>query len=360
MYEAYDAQSLVRIGRRQIKLSMKISIVIPIYNVSAYVESCLESVRKQSYKDLEIILVDDCGTDNSMDVIREYLRVHNLVEVRIIHHTSNLGLSAARNTGLEAATGDYVYFLDSDDELMDGCLSEMVASLNNQRYDFVIGNYEVSGSDKEYPALTLPEGAILGNKEIMHSYAEGRWYMMAWNKLCRRDFLLSNDLYFEEGVLHEDVIWSFKLSCKANSMFVVQKPTYKYNIRTASIMTGTSIERDVIQYMKAFEAMTKFLADEGRQTAKDEYAILEGRKSTLLFSLLQRNEIDLYNKCYPYLHKMSLISPWTAFKGKTIGVKYLLRDLHYALPATLGKIYKRLFFNMCYKWRGKPIEGALW
>ena len=125
-------------------------------------------------------------------------------------------------------------------------------------------------------------------------------------------------------------------------------------------MTGTSIERDVIQYMKAFEAMTKFLADEGRQTAKDEYAILEGRKSTLLFSLLQRNEIDLYNKCYPYLHKMSLISPWTAFKGKTIGVKYLLRDLHYALPATLGKIYKRLFFNMCYKWRVKPIEGALW
>lgn len=341
-------------------MSMKISIVIPIYNVSAYVESCLESVRKQSYKDLEIILVDDCGTDYSMDVIREYLRVHNFVEVRIIHHTSNRGLSAARNTGLDAATGDYVYFLDSDDELMDGCLSEMVASLNNQRYDFVIGNYEVSGSDKEYPALTLPEGAILGNKEIMHSYAEGRWYMMAWNKLCRRDFLLSNDLYFEEGVLHEDVIWSFKLSCKANSMFVVQKPTYKYNIRTASIMTGTSIERDVIQYMKAFEAMTKFLADEGRQTAKDEYAILEGRKSTLLFSLLQRNEIDLYNKCYPYLHKMSLISPWTAFKGKTIGVKYLLRDLHYALPATLGKIYKRLFFNMCYKWRGKPIEGALW
>ena len=339
---------------------MKISIVIPIYNVSAYVESCLESVRKQSYKDLEIILVDDCGTDYSMDVIREYLRVHNFVEVRIIHHTSNRGLSAARNTGLDAATGDYVYFLDSDDELMDGCLSEMVASLNNQRYDFVIGNYEVSGSDKEYPALTLPEGAILGNKEIMHSYAEGRWYMMAWNKLCRRDFLLSNDLYFEEGVLHEDVIWSFKLSCKANSMFVVQKPTYKYNIRTASIMTGTSIERDVIQYMKAFEAMTKFLADEGRQTAKDEYAILEGRKSTLLFSLLQRNEIDLYNKCYPYLHKMSLISPWTAFKGKTIGVKYLLRDLHYALPATLGKIYKRLFFNMCYKWRGKPTEGALW
>lgn len=337
---------------------MKISIVIPIYNVSAYVESCLESIRKQSFKDLEIILVDDCGTDNSMEIIRGYLKSHNFGEVRIIHHAHNRGLSAARNTGLGAATGDYVYFLDSDDELKNCCISEMVASLKNQSYDFVIGNYEVTGDDK--PALTLSDGEILGNKEILHSYAEGRWYMMAWNKLCRRDFLLSNDLFFEEGVLHEDVIWSFKLSCKANSMYVVQKPTYKYNIRTASIMTGTPIERDVNQYMKAFEAMTKFLANEGRQTAKDEYAILEGRKSTLLFSLLQRDEVDLYNQCYSYLRKMSLISPWTAFKSKTIGVKYLLRDLHYALPATLGKIYKRLFFNMCYKWRGKPIEGALW
>lgn len=358
MYETCDTESIVRIGWRKIELSMKISIVIPIYNVSAYVESCLESVRKQPYKDLEIILVDDCGTDNSMEIIRGYLKNHNLGEVRIIHHTHNRGLSAARNTGLGAATGDYVYFLDSDDELKDGCISEMVASLNLQSYDFVIGNYEVTGNFKS--ALTLSDGAILGNKEILHSYAEGRWYMMAWNKLCRRDFLLSNDLFFEEGVLHEDVIWSFKLSCKANSMYVVQKPTYKYNIRTASIITGTSIERDVILYMKAFEAMTKFVADEGRQTAKDEYTILEGRKSTLLFSLLQRDEIALYNQCYPYLRKMSLISPWTAFKSKTIGVKHLLRDLHYALPATLGKIYKRLFFNICYKWRGKPIEGALW
>ncbi|MDE6215502.1 glycosyltransferase family 2 protein [Bacteroides sp.] len=339
---------------------MKVSIIIPIYNVSTYIKNCLESVWKQPYQNLEVILVDDCGTDNSMEIVQEYLECHDFAEVKIIRHTHNRGLSAARNTGLEAATGDYVYFLDSDDELKDDCIPMMTDPLENQCYDFVIGNYEVVGSNKEYPALTLPKGTILNNKEILHSYAEGRWYMMAWNKLCRRDFLLSNDLFFEEGVLHEDVIWSFKLACKANFMYVLQKPTYRYTIRAASIMTGTDIERDANQYIKVFKVITRFIVNEGKQNLKDEYSISEGRKSTLLYSLLQRKEYNLYNHCYFQIHGMSPISPWIAFKSKTIGIKYLLRDLHYLLPVVLGRQYKRLFYNLYYKWRGKPIEGALW
>ena len=339
---------------------MKITIVIPIYNVSAYIENCLESVRMQSYQDLEVILVDDCGTDNSMEITQEYLVRHDFAEVKIIHHTHNRGLSAARNTGLEAATGDYVYFLDSDDALTENSISILVAPVEARPYDFVIGNYDVEGSDREYPPLTLPTGALRSNKEILHSYAEGRWYMMAWNKLCNRKFLLDNKLFFEEGLLHEDVIWSFKLACKARSMYVIQEPTYQYTIRAASIMTGTAIERDAVLYIKVFEVITRFIVNEGRQKAQDEYAILEGRKSSLLFSLLQKNEYSLYNQCYSCLHDMSPISPWTAFKSKTIGIKYLLRDLHYLLPVAWGKRYKRLFYNLYYKWRGKPIEGALW
>ena len=75
---------------------MKVSIVIPIYNVSVYIENCLESVRRQIYQDLEVILVDDCGTDNSMEIVQEYLEYHNFVEVKIIHHTHNRPSVAAR------------------------------------------------------------------------------------------------------------------------------------------------------------------------------------------------------------------------------------------------------------------------
>lgn len=339
---------------------MKVSIIIPVYNVADYIENCLRSVQEQTYRDFEVILVDDCGTDESMPLAESYLIQHTSLEAKIVRHTHNRGLSAARNTGLQAATGNYVYFLDSDDSLLDDTIALMVAPLTEHKYDFVIAGYKVVGSDEAYPPLTLPSGALRSNKEILHLYAEGRWYMMAWNKLCNRKFLLDNKLFFEEGLLHEDVIWSFKLACKARSMYVIQEPTYRYTIRAASIMTGTDIERDANQYIKVFKVITQFVVNEGRQQAQDEYALLEGRKSALLFSLLQRDEYGLYNRYYPYLHEMSPISPWVAFKNKTIGIKYLLRDLHYMLPVVWGRQYKRLFYNLYYKWRGKLIEGALW
>lgn len=341
-------------------MDIKVSIIIPLYNVASFIIQCLDSVRSQSYTNLEVLLVDDCGTDNSMAVVQEYLEHHAFAEVKILHHTHNRGLSAARNTGLEAATGEYVFFLDSDDELTDDCISVMTEPIKKFHYDFVIANYEVTGSDKEYPPLVLPEGEIRNNGDILHSYAQGKWYMMAWNKLCRRKFLLANDLLFEEGLLHEDVIWSFKLACKAQSMYAVRIPTYRYRIRTSSIMTDTSIEKDANQYISVFETMSRFVVKENRQKGQDEYYILEGRKSTLLFSLLQKNETLLYNKCYPFLYRIHIISPWSAYRNGTIEKKYLLRDLHYILPMPLGRIYKRLFYNLCYKWQGKHIEGALW
>ena len=339
---------------------MKVTIVIPVYNVASYITDCLESVRNQSYQDLEVILVDDCGTDDSMSIIQEYLECHTFAEVKILHHTHNRGLSAARNTGLKAATGEYVFFLDSDDEITDNCITVMVKPTEKFHYDFVIADYEAIGSDKEYPPLTLSEGAIGNNENILYSYAQGKWYMMAWNKLCHREFLLANSLFFEEGLLHEDVIWSFKLACKAQSVYAVQTSTYRYRIRTASIMTGISIEKDAAQYINGFGVITRFIVKEKRQKERNEYLILEGRKSTLLFSLLQKNKTLLYYKYYPLLYRMRSVSPWKAYRNGTIEMKYLLRDLHYILPMTLGRIYKRLFYILYYRCQNKRIEGALW
>lgn len=341
---------------------MKVSIVIPVYNVATYIEGCLNSVNEQTYKDIEVVIVDDCGTDDSMTLAESYLREHDTMDAKIVRHSHNRGLSAARNTGLKAATGDYVYFLDSDDSLAEvDAIAKMAAEPQSRcAYDFIIAGYHVVGSKQPFPPLSLPQGGICGNEEILHAYAEGRWYMMAWNKLCRREFLLENGLTFEEGVLHEDVIWSFKLACKAQSMYVVAEPTYKYTVRPSSIMTGTSIEKDANQYIKAFEAISRFVMEEGLQEKPDAYSILEGRKSTLLFSLLQKGEKKLYGKCYAALYRQPHVSPVAAFRSKTIGVKYLLRDLHYLLPVALGRAYKHLFYDMFYKWVGKPIEGALW
>lgn len=99
-------------------MKMKVSIIIPVYNVSKYIERCLKSVLGQTWKDLEIILVDDCTPDDSMDIVRGILETSSRSDiVTILKHEKNRGLSAARNTGIRQATGNYLYFLDSDDYL---------------------------------------------------------------------------------------------------------------------------------------------------------------------------------------------------------------------------------------------------
>lgn len=339
---------------------MRVSIVIPVYNVEQYIVRCLQSVVSQkNIQDIEVLLVDDCGTDDSIALAKEFLADYPCVDCRILHHTKNDGLSAARNTGLKASMGEYVYFLDSDDEITGDCISRLVAPLSKYQYDFVVGDYRTTLGGEE-SMLRFDEDEALGNAAVLESYAKGQWYVMAWNKLCRREFLLQNHLYFEEGVLHEDVVWSFKLACKAASMYVVKQSTYIYSIRESSIMTGMSIDKDMTVYTAAFDAISWFIKDEKRCYGKWEYMIFQGKRAGILYSLLQKDEIELYEKYYPLFYKQCCFSPWKAFCKRVISVGYFLRDLHYSLPLCMGRVYMRLFYLILYKFRGKKIEGAIW
>ena len=222
---------------------MKVSIVVPVYNVEPYIEDCLKSIAAQTYKGkLECIIVDDRTQDNSCAVIEHFIKEYKgTIEFKLLHHNVNRGLSAARNTGIDAATGEYIYFLDSDDEITPECIELLAEPLKKKKYDFVIGDYETIGSDKKFPPLILDEGEINTNKEVRNHYFCGRWYMMAWNKLCNLDYIHKEKLYFKEGLLNEDNLWSFQLACTAQSMFVTKKETYRYKVRETSIIDRKSV-----------------------------------------------------------------------------------------------------------------------
>ena len=339
--------------------NIKVSIIIPVYNVAPYIQKCLQSVECQTYKNIEVIFVDDCGTDESILLITDFITQNNLIDWQIVRHSVNKGLSGARNTGLRVATGDYVYFLDSDDYVVSDCIEKLVTTLSHKTYDMVIGGYENSINVGK-SMLCHTDGEINGNDEILRTYAQGMWYVMAWNKLCNRRFLLDNDLYFEEGLLHEDVVWTFKVACKAQSLYVVNYPTYVYNIRQSSIMTSMSIEKDVSIYCKAFDHIVNFVKKEVRVLGKYEYSIIEGKKSGILYSLLEKGENGVYEKFYPYFYKQCYISPLNALLKGVITLPYFVRDMHYMLPMKLGRLYKRWFYMLCYKFRNKKIEGAVW
>lgn len=227
-----------------------ISIIVPVYNVSSYILTCLNSIASQDYKGaMECLIIDDCGTDGSVKIAQQFIEGYDgSIDFRIIYHEKNKGLSGARNTGLKEAKGDYVYFLDSDDWVSVDCISKLTAPLVHGKIDFVVGNYEVKGSSKAFAPLRLAEGLYEG-----HSFITGHFMdvcLMAWNKLCRRDFLIENEINFPEGLIHEDTVWHMLISIKANSIFVVQDATYLYRVRENSIMTNMDNSRHIDAMIK--------------------------------------------------------------------------------------------------------------
>lgn len=125
-------------------------------------------------------------------------------------------------------------------------------------------------------------------------------------------------------------------------------------------MTSMSIEQDVQIYLQAFAEIRDFVLRKRLIYNSDVYQMAEGKKSALLYSLLQKGENEIYGKYYSKFHRLNHISPWEAYRRKVIGLAYLLRDFHYCLPPVAGYIYKKCFYLLFYKLRGKHISGVIW
>jgi len=236
--------------------TLLVSIIIPVYKVEPYIERCINSVLRQTYRHLEVILVDDCSQDKSIEiakaVINDYQKEngndnvndnlnHNDISFVFLRHEHNRGLSAARNTGIDAATGDYLYFLDSDDEITSDCIEKLVREAEEGGYDAVCGYFKIEGHVsnywKKYQHLELKS---YDRDEILRNYTSEHLYMMACNKLVKRETINSKSLYFKEGIMHEDVLWSLLLANHVASMRVISNITYIYWMRANSISTAIS------------------------------------------------------------------------------------------------------------------------
>ncbi|MCC8146953.1 MAG: glycosyltransferase, partial [Bacteroidales bacterium] len=216
---------------------MKVSIVIPVYNVTAFIERSLNSALNQSYRNIEIILVDDASPDSSIDTAKRLLKDHPGKDlVRFVSHPVNKGLGAARNTGVRASSGDYVFFLDSDDEISNDCIEILINFTQGSDLDLIAGEIKVIGNKRNaYPLLLLKEGIYRGNKRILDLFLRKKWYEMAWNKLIKRTLFTEKQLWFNEKILHEDTLWSFQMSLVIQSLGIVPKETYFYHIQGNSI-----------------------------------------------------------------------------------------------------------------------------
>ena len=217
-----------------------VSIIIPVYNVQEYINDCLASVYTQNYSNLEIIIVDDCSSDESLSIADEWIKLlRSKFPCKVITHKKNKGLSAARNSGIEASNGDYLFFLDSDDELYPDSIYTLVSLLfsSPKGVDFVVGGFEMIGVNYLYPVLSA--SYMQSNHEILSDYLLNKWPIMACNKLIRRSLVMHYSLWFEDGLLHEDELFSFKLACICEKVCTTNKLTYIYKVRSSGSITST-------------------------------------------------------------------------------------------------------------------------
>lgn len=314
---------------------MKISIVIPVYNVAAYIERCLNSVFSQIYSDIECVLVDDCGTDHSMAIARELLDQYaGPIEFKIVRHEKNRGLSAARNTGTDAATGDYVFFLDSDDLILPDSLSLLAQPLKTKQLDLVVGNYASGGETMCFLPLNPPFETIHSGCEILRSYLQGQWFMMAWNKMVRREFLLQNNIRFVEGLLHEDNPWSFEVACTARSMGVVRAITYIYCLRQGSIVKSLSI-KNLDSWIQISEIMENVALRRSVAENPDVAGFLTHLRESLAHrakSYGRKTAVDVYRR-----HVRS--RPLSRFALRGMPVLEKTRYLHHYMPPYIGYFF---------------------
>lgn len=232
-----------------------VSVIIPVYNVENYIEECITSIAVQTYRDIEIIIVDDCSCDNSISIAKQVLSNYN-IPWRIISHEKNRGQAAARNNGLLSAQGEFILYVDSDDYLPPDAIEHLFTLNLRYKTDITVGNIEHVSEVGETKQSAW--GQIFnehGTTNALDALFREELYASPCNKIIKRSFLINNQLFFKEGVVYEDESWVFSLALNAKSIYFSPKKTYFYRQRLGSTMNKeyiTSKEVNSSHYLISF------------------------------------------------------------------------------------------------------------
>ena len=251
----------------------KVSIIVPVYNVEQYIEACIKSLIAQTLKDIEIIVVDDCGSDNSMDIVQKYAKKDK--RIKILKHKKNSGLSASRNSGIDFASAPYLMFCDSDDMYENNMCYEMYNAIEKSGADVAMcgtkiiyeADEQLKKSDDEYYRIKYKATQDITNNLINNCDVS------AWNKIYIKEFLKKHDLKYPVGLKYEDAyMFRTYMLCAKKITFVNQK-LYNYRRREGSIMNATfkKINSSAIDHLKIAIEIFNYMKKYNKYDANIEY-----------------------------------------------------------------------------------------
>lgn len=215
---------------------MFLSIIVPCYNVEQYVEKCIDSIENQDIPkdDYEVLAYNDGSTDTTLDVLLKL--ADKYANLKIASH-KNIGLSGTRNRGIREAHGDFIWFIDSDDWIESNCLGKILASINNET-DIVAFSGFIPEGDRSAGADIYGDNVTDKQTLFTYGFADGAPFYMH-----RRDFLIENNLFFKEGIKHEDTLFTPIVLNEAREIVFYRTPVYHYLLRSGSITTVKDLKR---------------------------------------------------------------------------------------------------------------------
>ena len=237
---------------------MKLSVIVPVYNVENYLDKCLDSLVNQTLKELEIIVVNDGSTDSSQKIIDKYVKKHSNIKSYI---KKNSGLSDTRNFGIRRATGEYITFIDSDDWVRLDMYQKMYEKAKDGDFDIVACDINYVYPDHKKRVYTNPKGDTKNIKEVFINL-----YPAVCTKIFKRELFIDNNLEFKSGVWYEDVELMYRILPFIKNIGVVHEDFYQYLQRKKSITSTVSPK--IYDYVNNFNGIINYYKE---NNLYDEY-----------------------------------------------------------------------------------------
>lgn len=306
--------------------NIKISVIIPIYNVEKYIARCTEALMKQTLHEVEYIFVNDCTKDQSLSVLQSVLSKYpeRAAQVRIINHVQNKGCSAARNTGLLAARGEYIIYCDSDDWMDESMLEDMYVMAKREQADIVTCDFRMIYKDKDvcYHTINWSE-----NKDLsLQNYIAYGWTVI-WNMLVSRTLYDRYQLRSIEGYTYcEDFNLSVKLLFHAEKVVHLNKVLYNYNRLNINSIMYTLSEKTMSEEQFLYLDVINYLKKQHAYKIYDKQLCWRILKSKQEY-VLNRNTYSKFLQLYPESHKYIWSCPFINIK-----LKIMMWSLVHHLP----------------------------
>lgn len=284
----------------------KVSILVPVYGVEKYIERCVRSLFEQTYENIEYVFVDDCTKDKSIEILNSVLAEYpnRKKQAKILHHDKNRGLSAARNTALDASTGNYLMHVDSDDYLRKDAISLLVARINQKSSQVLIFSYSIVKSDGVYPVPLQVENKV----SLINNYLSNRIPASMWNKFYDSEFYKATEVRSEEGINQgEDYVVVPRIIYKAERIDWLEDTLYYYEQSNVSSYSNNINETSINNMKRADDLLFGFFIN---VEDKDKFArslkVLYARSALFLLKTGNRESWSKIGSVYDMYIRNSL------------------------------------------------------